>query len=124
MFKNLPPAKGLDKLLDVGVSTEALQWFSSYLSNRNQVVCINSTLSDALPLVSGIPQGSIMGPLLFTIYVNDIPTIPKKTVQLNVMSMIPNYTCLLMLKNVTMQLLLSMKIFSESATGALNTACY
>ena len=67
----------LDKLLDVGVSTDALQWFRSYLSNRNQVVRINSTLSDALPLVSGVPQGSIMGPLLFTIYVNDIPTIPK-----------------------------------------------
>ena len=66
-----------DKLRDVGVSTLAFRWFHSYLSNRNQRVRINSTLSEALPLVSGIPQGSIMGPLLFTIYVNDLSNIPR-----------------------------------------------
>ena len=67
----------LDKLQDIGASTSALRWFTCYLSGRNQVVRINSTLSDALPLASGIPQGSILGPLLFTIYVNDLPTVPK-----------------------------------------------
>ena len=58
----------LDKLQDIGASTSALRWFTCYLSGRNQVVRItgNSTLSDALPLASGIPQGSILGPLLFT----------------------------------------------------------
>ena len=61
-----------DKLRNVGVSTLAFRWFHSYLSNRNQSVRINSTLSEALPLVSGIPQGSIMKPLLLTIYVNDL----------------------------------------------------
>ena len=67
----------LDKLRDVGVSPLAFRWFHSYLSNRNQRVRINSSLSDALPLVSGIPQGSIMGPLLFTIYVNDLSNVPR-----------------------------------------------
>ena len=65
----------LDKLRDVGVSTLALRWFNSYLSNRSQMVRINSTLSDALPFVSGVP--SILGPLLFTIYVNDLSNIPR-----------------------------------------------
>ena len=57
-----------DKLRDVGVSTLAFRWFHSYLSHRNQRVGINSTLSEALPLVSGIPQGSMMGPRTVTIY--------------------------------------------------------
>ena len=67
----------LDKLQDIGASTSALRWFTSYLSVRKPSLRINSTLSDALPLASGIPQGSILGPLLFTIYVNDLPTVPK-----------------------------------------------
>ena len=67
----------LDKLQDIGASASALRGFSSYLFGRKQVVHINSTLSDALPLVSGIPQGSILGPLLFIIYVSSLPTVPK-----------------------------------------------
>ena len=48
-------------------------WFEFYLSDRIQAVCLDGTMSDTLSVCSGVPQGSILGPLLFIIYVNDIP---------------------------------------------------
>ena len=65
------------KLQDIGLSPAALNWFSSNLSNRFQAVRINSELSDKLPIQSGAPQGSILGPILFNIYVNDLPSVPQ-----------------------------------------------
>ena len=53
------------------MSSSCLSWFKSYLSERHQTERINSTLSDKLPVISGVPQGSILGLLLSSIYVND-----------------------------------------------------
>ena len=62
----------LTKLQYYGIQDIALKWFSSYLSNRSQYVNIEDISSDKVHVSTGVPQGSILGPLLFIIYMNDI----------------------------------------------------
>ena len=61
------------KISYLGVHQAAIKWFSSYLSGRTQRCNVSGKLSTARTLSCGVPQGSILGPLLFLIYINDLP---------------------------------------------------
>ena len=63
----------LSKLSSYGIHGNAHQWFKSYLQNRTQVCSINGSLSESCSLSCGVPQGTILGPLLFLLYINDLP---------------------------------------------------
>jgi len=72
----------LPKLYCIGTRGIVHDWFKGYLYNRSQYVCVSGMKSDRNFVSCGVPQGSVLGPLLFLLYVNDIgnsvPNIPRK----------------------------------------------
>lgn len=92
----------LQKLNFYGIRGLALQWFTSYLQDRKQCVSIGNSVSSLQIITGGVPQGSILGPLLFLLYINDIVN-SSKVLQFTLFAddtnLLHHNTCLLSLVN-------------------------
>ena len=69
-------------MLQYGIRGPALKWVKGFLDNRHQSVIVNGSSSEAIPVSSAVPPGSVLGPLLFLIYMNDLPMNVKSKVRL------------------------------------------
>lgn len=69
----------LIKLWEFGLSPSLVRWFESYLSNRTQFVVIGGSRSKEIKATSGVPQGSILDPFLFTIFINELLSMLSKS---------------------------------------------
>ena len=79
-FDTVPHQHLLQKLTSFGIHGNILKWIESFLSNRKQRVVLNGHQSCSIPVTGGVPQGFVLGPLLFTMSVNEIPSIVSSPV--------------------------------------------
>jgi len=71
-FYTVPHNRLRHKLQWYAIVSNTYQWISSFLGDRHQKVVIDNVSSDSIPVVSGVPQGTVLGPKLFIIYMNDV----------------------------------------------------
>ena len=79
VFETLNHTVLLQKMEYIGFKESVIKWLQSYLSNRKSFVTLENVFSDVGLINCGVPQGSILGPLLFLIYVNDLTQVSNET---------------------------------------------